>query len=156
MENKEYTLNVKRLEKFLMRKYTEEHDDETEREMESAGFEAIVDVLKDQQETQREALSMFQTLGMAFLETVKEIRTLEIDRLKVQDAKTLKLEKAKHEFEERKYNDSRLEIIAQQPSHIGQSAKDVPKLSKAALAAKSGKSAKPKAKSGSGTRKKAT
>ena len=150
------TVDLKKLEEFIMRKYTEEHDDETEREMESAGLEAIVDVLKDQQDTQREAISMFQTLGMAFLETLKEIRTLEIDRLKVQDAKTLKLEKAKHEFEERKYNDSRLEIITQQPSHIGKSAKDVPKLSKTALAAKSGTSAKSKAKSGSGTRKKTT
>ena len=32
-----------------MRKYTEEHDDETEREVESAGLEAVVDILKEQQ-----------------------------------------------------------------------------------------------------------
>ena len=81
---------------------------------------------------------------------------MEIDRIKVQDAKTLKLEKAKHEFEERKYNDSRLENLPQQPSHISQSAKDLSKLPKAALAAKSGTSAKSKAKSGSGAGKKAT
>lgn len=151
----EIKLNLERLEKY-MRKYTEEHDDETEREMESAGLEAIVDVLKEQQETQREALELFKSLGMALIETQKELRILEIERAKLRDKQTAKLEKAKHKLEERKYNDSRLGSSTSETAHISESTKDLSKLPKAALAAKSGKSTKPKAKVGGGTRKKTT
>ena len=135
----ELKLNVEKLEKHIMRKYTEEHDDETDREIESAGLDAIVEVLKDQQESQR-----------------KEIRLLEIERSTLRDKKSAKIEKAKHKLEERKYNESRLEDSTSETAHIGKSAKDLSKLPKTALAAKSSKSAKPKAKSGSGTRKKTT
>lgn len=151
----EKKLNLERLEKH-MRKYTEEHDDETDRDMESAGLEAIVDVLKEQQETQREAIEVFKSLGMALIESQKEIRILEIEKSKLREEKNAKLEKAKHKFEERKYNDSRLGSSASETTHISESAKDLPKLSKAALAAESGKSTKPKAKVGGGTRKKTT
>ena len=139
-----------------MRKYTEEHDDETEREVESAGLEAVVDILKEQQETQREALEVFKTLGMTLIESHKELRILEIEKSKLRDKQTAKLEKAKHKFEERKYNDSRLESSTSETAHISESAKDLSKLPKAALAAKSGKSTKSKAKVGGGTRKKTT
>ncbi len=139
-----------------MRKYTEEHDDETERELESAGLEAVVDILKEQQETQREAIETLKLLGMALIESQKEIRVLEIEKSKLRDEKTAKLEKAKHKFEERKYNESRLESSTSETAHISESAKDVSELPKAALAAKSGKSTKPKAKVGGGTRKKTT
>lgn len=152
----EMKLNVEKLEKYIMRKYTEEHDDETDREIESAGLDAIVEVLKDQQESQREGIEMFQTLGMAFIEAMKEIRLLEIERSTLRDKKSAKLEKAKHKLEERKYNESRLEGSTSETAHIGKSAKDLSKLPKTALVAKSSKSAKPKAKSGSGTRKKTT
>ena len=152
----EMKLNVERLEKYIMRKYTEEHDDETDREMESAGLDAIVDVLKDQQETRRGTLEMFQTLGMAFIDAMKEIRLFEIEVSKQRDKRSAKLEKVKHTFEERKYNDSKLGKSASEATHISKSAKDLSELSKTALATKSGKSAKPKAKSGSGAGKKVT
>ena len=82
---------------------------------------------------------------MTLIESHKELRILEIEKSKLRDKQTAKLEKAKHKFEG-KYNDSRLESSTSETAHISESAKDLSKLPKYALGQKVGKvpSQKPK------------
>jgi hypothetical protein len=131
----------------MMKKFIEEVEDTDVQEMESAGLEAIVEILKEQQTTQREMIELFQVVGMAFIEAVRE-ENIESRKIRRQE---LQFEKQRHKdsIEFRKLQDHR------ELARKCESAKDLPKLSKAALAAKSGTSAKSKTKAGGGKGKKA-
>lgn len=117
---------------------------ESVNEMESSALETVLEMYREQQETNRLALTtlkdMVETLVMAMEKDNNAIRKNEHARIQ--------LEKDRLQWEKEQYVLSRTRQC--------ESAKDLEKLPKATLVSKSGSATKPKVKSGSGTGKKTT
>ena len=132
----------------MMKKFTEEYDDTDVQEMEANGIEAIVEIFKEQQATQREIIELCQVIGMALVEAIREDNT-ESRKIRRQE---LQLERQRH-----KDNIAYRAIESQrQLTRKCESAKDLSKLSETALATKSGTSTKQQTKARSGKGKKAS
>lgn len=133
---------LEKLKDSMMKKFSEEYDDTDVDEIESAGFETILEILRDQHTTQRELYEGFQTLGMALIEFLKENSA---QRYKIEKAR-VDLDRAIHKDnnEQRKIENERQ---SQRTTRIRQSAKNDEQLPKASLAAKSRKGTKSQTKS---------
>jgi hypothetical protein len=132
----------------MMKKFTEEYDDSDVQDMEAAGIEAIVEIFKEQQATQREIIEMFQVVGMALVEAIRE-----------DNAESRKIRRQELQLERQRHKDSityRAIESQRQSTRKCESAKDLSKLSEVALAAKSGASTKQQTKTRSGKGKKAS
>lgn len=118
-----------------MKTIIERTQDVSEDEFEAASLSTLAEILNDQQETQREALTMLKEVAIhistALFADNRSQRNLERERLK--------LEREKFEFHR---SQARREATAS----LSESAKNVSELSKAPLATKSGSGTKSKAK----------
>jgi len=136
------------LRTLMMKKFTEEYDDSDVQDMEATGIEAIVEIFKEQQATQREIIEMFQVVGMALVEAIRE-----------DNAESRKIRRQELQLERQRHKDSiayRAIESKRQLTRKCESAKDLSKLSETALAAKSGTSTKQQTKARSGKGKKAS
>lgn len=111
---------------------------------ESSALEAMLQMYREQQETNRLALNILKELG----DKVTTMMHKEVMARRRNDAKRIEIEREDLELKKQQ--------LHVQNTCQRQSAKNLTELPKAALAAKSSATAKSKAKSGSRTRKKAT
>lgn len=128
-----------------MRKYFDVIEEDSTNAVETAGFESIVDILKEQEETKRAAIEAIQTLSVALIETFR--LSIEKDNQNAQARLNFEKHKFERQLEER--NIARSACISQPIEN------DV-HVQEASLASKGGASAKSKAKSRSGAGKKSS
>lgn len=114
------------------------------KEMESVGIEAMVELYREQQETNRLAISAIKELIETVMSTVQKDNNARARNEKSR----IELDKDRFVWEREQVSLSR--------SRQCESAKDLTKLSKTPLAAKSSSAAKSKVKGGSGKGKKTT
>jgi hypothetical protein len=119
-------------------------DSDDVKEMESVGIEAMVELYREQQETNRLAISAIKEM----IETV--VSTIQKDN----NARA-RNEKSRIELDKDRFVWEREQVFLSR-SRQCESAKDLTKLSKTPLAAKSSSAAKSKVKGGSGKGKKTT
>ena len=117
---------------------------ENSQSLESSALDAMLQMYKEQQETNRLALNILRELGDKLTTHMHK----EVMARRKNDAKRIEIERENIEIQK--------QHMQVQDTRKCQSAKDLTELPKAALAAKSSATSKPKAKSGSRTRKKAT
>jgi hypothetical protein len=119
-------------------------DSESVNEMESSALETILEIYREQQETNRLALTTLKDM----VETLVKAMEKDNNASRKNEHARIQLEKDRLQWEKEQYALSRTRQC--------ESAKDLEKLSKATLASKSGSASKSKVKSGSGARKKTT
>lgn len=117
-------------------------------DFEVAGFETIAKILKAQQKTQREALTMLSEVAVAFIGSI----TADNAAIRENEKRRIELEERRLELEEKRLN---AQFTKTQSSCKCVPAKDDAVVPKAPLASKSGTSTKSKAKAGSAAGKKA-
>ncbi len=119
-------------------------DSDDVKEMESVGIEAMVELYREQQETNRLAISAIKEMIEAVMSTVQKDNNARARNEKSR----IELDKDRFVWEREQVQLSR--------SRQCESAKDLTKLSKTPLAAKSSSATKSKVKGGSGKGKKTT
>lgn len=117
-------------------------------DFEVAGFETIAKILKAQQKTQREGLTMLSEVALAFIGSM----TTDNAAIRENEKRRIELEERRLELEEKRLN---AHFTKTQSSCECIAAKDDAVVPKAPLASKSGKAAKPKTKARSTAGKKA-
>jgi hypothetical protein len=130
--------------KSVLKLPVEVEDAEATHTLESSALEAMLQMYKEQQETNRLALNILRELGDKLTTHMHK----EVMARRKNDAKQIEIERENLELQK--------QHMQVQNTRKCQSAKDLTELPKAALAAKSSATAKPKAKSGSRARKKTT
>jgi len=118
--------------------------DENSQSLESSALEAMLQMYREQQETNRLALNIIKELGDKLTTHLHK----EVMARRKNDAKRIEIERENLELQKQQ--------LQVQNTRKCQSAKDLAELPKAALAAKGSTTAKPKAQSGSRARKKTT
>ena len=119
-------------------------DSEDMQAMESVGIEALVEVYREQQETNRLALSTIRDMVEGVIKSIDK----DNNARRRNDKARIELDRERLAWEKQQ--------VALSGARKCKSAKDLEKLPKTTLATKSGTATKSKVKSGSGKRKKAT
>jgi len=119
-------------------------DSDDVKEMESVGIEAMVELYREQQETNRLAISAIKEMIETVMSTIQKDNNARARN-----------EKSRIELDKDRFVWEREQVFLSR-SRQCESAKDLTKLSKTPLAAKSSSAAKSKVKGGSGKGKKTT